>query len=72
MKLSKADQYIEDYRKFEEYKEPHSPSFDIDGVPTVVVSAKCGDLLFNSSRVNKEHALAFAQWIIDTYSVPVP
>ncbi len=70
MTLSKADQYVEDYKRFEEYKEPSAPSFDIDGVPKVIVDTRQGDLLFNSNHLKKEHALDLAQWIIDTYSVP--
>jgi hypothetical protein len=67
---SKADQYVEDYKKFEECKEPAAPIFMVEDLPAATVSAKQGNIIFISSHLRKEHALAFAQWIIDTYSVP--
>jgi hypothetical protein len=69
MKLSKADQYVEDYKKFKECKEPEILGFCVEETRATVYSD--GAIVVHSfGYIQKEHALAFAQWIIDTYSVP--
>ena len=66
---SKADQYVEDYKKFKECKEPEILDFCIEETrATVYLDGAI--VVHNFGQIKKEHALAFAQWIIDTYSVP--